>query len=312
MAKVNVEFFDSFDAIKPGEEKRSRKPPWLKVKAPGGHDYRDVANLVEDNNLNTVCQEAHCPNIGECWQNRTATFMLLGDTCTRSCRFCAVTKGRPESLDWDEPERCARAIQKLGLNHAVITSVNRDELPDGGAVIFALVIRKIRGYVPDCGIEVLTPDFEGNPYAVRSVVEARPDIFNHNLETVPRLYPRVRPKAKFHQSLEVLRWAKQWGDDGMLTKSGIMVGLGEEIEEVIDVMEDLRSVDCDIMTIGQYLRPSDWHLPIDRYVRPEEFAELKRIGLKMGFKHVESGALVRSSYHAHEQSAAAVADRSVA
>lgn len=312
MAKVNVELFDSFDPIEPGEDKRSRKPPWLKVKAPGGHNYRDVANLVQDNNLNTVCQEAHCPNIGECWQNRTATFMLLGDTCTRSCRFCAVTKGRPETLDWGEPERCARAIQTLGLNHAVITSVNRDELPDGGAVIFALVIRKIRDYVPDCGIEVLTPDFEGDPYAVRTVVEARPDIFNHNLETVPRLYPRVRPKAKFHQSLEVLRWAKEWGVGGMLTKSGIMVGIGEEIEEVIDVMEDLRSVDCDVMTIGQYLRPSDWHLPIDRYVRPQEFAELKRIGLEMGFKHVESGALVRSSYHAHEQSAAAVADRSIA
>lgn len=312
MASINVEFFDELPAITPDPDKRTRKPPWLKVKAPGGTNYRDVATLMRENNLNTVCEEAHCPNIGECWGHRTATFMLLGDICTRSCRFCAVTKGKPGQLDWEEPERCARAVETLGLKHAVITSVNRDELPDGGAVIFALVIRRIREYVPHCGIEVLTPDFEGNPYAVRSVVEARPDIFNHNLETVPRLYPRVRPKAKYHQSLQVLRWAKEWGDTDMLTKSGIMVGLGEEIEEVIDVMEDLRSIDCDIITIGQYLRPSDWHLPIARYVRPEEFAELKQIGHAMGFKHVESGALVRSSYHAHEQSAAAIADRSVA
>jgi lipoyl synthase len=298
---INVTIFDQ-PPIVPSTEQRGPKPPWLRVRAPGGSNYRDVMKLIEDNKLHTVCAEARCPNIGECWENRTATFMLLGDTCTRGCRFCAVTKGRPGGgLDWDEAERCARAIQTLGLRHAVVTSVNRDDQPDGGAVIFALMIRRVRDLCPTTAIEVLTPDFMGNEAAVRTVAEAGPDIFNHNTETVPRLYPRVRPKAKFKQSLRVLRRAKDLGPETMLTKSGIMVGLGETIDEVIEVMEALRSVDCDIMTIGQYLRPSPWHLPVQRYVRPEEFAEFKRLGLGMGFKHVESGPLVRSSYHAHEQ-----------
>ncbi|MDQ4077072.1 MAG: lipoyl synthase [Chloroflexota bacterium] len=298
---INVTVFDQSPII-PSQERRGPKPPWLKVRAPGGRSYREVFKLIEENSLHTVCAEAHCPNIGECWENRTATFMLLGDTCTRGCRFCAVTKGRPVAdLDWDEPERCAHAIQTLGLRHAVVTSVNRDDQPDGGAIIFALMIRRVRDLCPDTRIEVLTPDFMGDWKAVRTVAEAGPDIFNHNTETVPRLYSRVRPKAKFDQSLRVLRWAKEMGPEGMMTKSGIMVGLGESVEEVVEVMEALRSVDCDIMTIGQYLRPSPWHLPVVRYVRPEEFAEWKRIGLELGFKHVESGPLVRSSYHAHEQ-----------
>jgi lipoic acid synthetase len=299
--EINYKVFDQ-PAVVPAAEQRGRKPRWLKVKAPGGKNYREMVRLIKQNNLHTVCAEARCPNMGECWQNGTATFMLLGDTCTRGCRFCAVSKGRPAGgLDWDEPERCARAIQTLGLRHAVVTSVNRDEQPDGGAIIFALMIRRVRELSPHTAIEVLTPDFMGDAVAVRTVAEAGPNIFNHNTETVPRLYARVRPKAKFKQSMEVLRAAKLFGPPTMLTKSGIMVGLGERISEIIEVMQALRQVDCDIMTIGQYLRPSRWHLPVIRYVRPEEFAELKRIGLAMGFKHVESGALVRSSYHAHEQ-----------
>ncbi|MBA3530761.1 MAG: lipoyl synthase [Ardenticatenales bacterium] len=299
--ELNVTIFDQ-PPVLPSTETRGPKPPWLKVRAPGGSNYRDVSKLIEEHRLHTVCAEARCPNIGECWENRTATFMLLGDTCTRGCRFCAVTKGKPSAgIDWDEPERCARAIQTLGLRHAVITSVNRDDQPDGGAVIFALLIRRVRELGPETRIEVLTPDFMGNLSAVRTVAEAGPDIFNHNTETVPRLYPRVRPKAKFVQSMQVLRHAKQSGRPSMMTKSGIMVGLGETVEEVIQVMVSLREAECDIMTIGQYLRPSPWHLPVQRYVRPEEFAEFKRIGLGMGFRHVESGPLVRSSYHAHEQ-----------
>lgn len=298
---INVQIFDQ-PPLLPNGERRGPKPPWLRVRAPGGSNYRDVMRLVEEQGLHTVCSEARCPNIGECWENRTATFMLLGDTCTRGCRFCAVTKGRPSAgMDWDEPERCARAIQTLGLKHAVVTSVNRDDQPDGGAIVFALMIRRVRELCPDTAIEVLTPDFMGDARAVRTVAEAGPDIFNHNTETVPRLYPRVRPKARFPQSLAVLRYAGAIGPAGMLTKSGIMVGLGEEIAEVFEVMAALRDAGVDIMTIGQYLRPSPWHLPVARYVRPEEFAEFKRVGLEMGFRHVESGPLVRSSYHAHEQ-----------
>ena len=298
---INVTVFDQPPLV-PSTERKGAKPPWLRVRAPGGSGYRDVARLIEEHGLHTVCAEAQCPNIGECWNHGTATFMLLGDTCTRGCRFCAVSKGRPGAgLDWDEPERCARAIQTLGLRHAVVTSVNRDDQPDGGAVIFALMIERVRALSPETRVEVLTPDFMGNRDAVRTVVEARPHIFNHNTETVPRLYARVRPKAKFRQSMQVLQWAKELGAPDMMTKSGIMVGLGEQVEEVIEVMEALRAVDCDIMTIGQYLRPSPWHIPVQRYVRPEEFAEWKRIGLALGFRHVESGALVRSSYHAHEQ-----------
>ncbi len=299
--EINVTIFDQ-PPVLPSTEPRGPKPAWLKVRAPGGDRYREVARLIEEHQLHTVCAEARCPNIGECWQNGTATFMLLGDTCTRACRFCAVTKGRPTAgVDWDEPERCARAIQTLNLRHAVVTSVNRDDQPDGGAIIFALMIRRVRELAPTTAVEVLVPDFMGNMAAVRTVAEAGPDIFNHNTETVPRLYPRVRPKAKFPQSLEVLRRAKAMGPERMLTKSGIMLGLGETVEEVFEVMAALRSAECDIMTIGQYLRPSAWHLPVQRYVRPEEFAEFRRVGLEMGFKHVESGPLVRSSYHAHEQ-----------
>ena len=299
--QINTEIFNQ-PAVVPNTKRRGPKPRWLRVRAPGGDNYRDVSRLVEKYKLNTVCAEARCPNIGECWQNRTATFMLLGDTCTRGCRFCAVAKGRPTGgMDWDEPERCARAIQTLNLQHAVVTSVNRDDQPDGGAVIFALMIRRVRELSPTTAIEVLTPDFMGNAAAVRTVAEAGPNIFNHNTETVPRLYPRVRPKARLKQSMEVLRVAKRFGPPEMLTKSGIMIGLGETIDEILEVMRELRAVECDIMTIGQYLRPSLWHLPVVRYVRPDEFAELKRIGLAMGFKHVESGPLVRSSYHAHEQ-----------
>ena len=302
---INVTIFYQ-EPIVPSTERRGPKPPWLRVRAPGGQNYSAMTRLVEDMRLNTVCAEAQCPNIGECWENRTATFMLLGDTCTRGCRFCAVAKGRPKGgLDWDEPERCARAIQTLGLRHAVVTSVNRDDQPDGGAIIFAMMIERVRELCPETRIEVLTPDFMGNHDAVRTVAEAGPDIFNHNTETVPRLYPRVRPKAKFRQSMEVLRAAKAMGPAEMMTKSGIMVGLGEEPREVFEVMEALREVECDIMTIGQYLRPSPWHIPVTRFVRPEEFAEWKRVGLQMGFRHVESGPLVRSSYHAHEQTDAA-------
>ncbi len=298
---INLTIFDQ-PPILPNTERRAPKPSWLKVRAPGGANFRDVVKLIEDNRLHTVCAEAHCPNIGECWENRTATFMLLGDTCTRGCRFCAVSKGRPSGgLDWDEAERCAQAIQTLGLRHAVVTSVNRDDQPDGGAVIFALMIRRVRELCPQTRIEVLTPDFMGNRAAVRTVAEAAPDIFNHNTESVPRLYPRVRPKARFKQSMQVLRWARRSAPPAMMTKSGIMVGLGETVEEIFEVMQALREAECDIMTIGQYLRPSAWHLPVVRYVRPEEFAEFKRVGLAMGFRHVESGPLVRSSYHAHEQ-----------
>lgn len=302
---INVTLFEQ-DPIVPSVDRRGPKPSWLRVRAPGGKNYNEMTQLVSDMRLNTVCAEARCPNIGECWENRTATFMLLGDTCTRGCRFCAVAKGRPtQGLDWDEPERCAQAIRTLGLRHAVVTSVNRDDQPDGGAGIFALMIERVRDLSPGTRIEVLTPDFMGNLDAVRTVAEAGPDIFNHNTETVPRLYPRVRPKAKFRQSMGVLQAAKQMGPPEMMTKSGIMVGLGEEPREVFEVMEALREVECDIMTIGQYLRPSPWHIPVTRFVRPEEFAEWKRVGLQMGFKHVESGPLVRSSYHAHEQSDAA-------
>jgi lipoic acid synthetase len=309
---INVTIFDQPPVV-PSTDRRAPKPPWLKVRAPGGKNYLELTRLVEQNRLHTVCAEAHCPNIGECWENRTMTFMLLGDTCTRGCRFCAVTKGRPTGgLDWDEPERVAQTIQTLGLKHAVVTSVNRDDQPDGGAVIFAMMIQRVRELCPTTAIEVLTPDFMGNMNAVRTVVEAGPDIFNHNTESVPRLYPRVRPKAKFKQSMAVLKQAKAMGPDTMMTKSGIMVGLGETVQEVIEVMQSLREADCDIMTIGQYLRPTPWHVPVDRYVRPEEFVEFKRIGLELGFKHVESGALVRSSYHAHEQTNEARGDERLA
>ncbi len=277
-----------------------RKPSWLTVKWQQGENYRDLKGLMRGAGLHTVCEEAHCPNISECWENRTATFLILGDTCTRSCGFCAIKTGRPGALDRGEPERVARAIETLQLKHAVITSVNRDELADGGAEIFAELIRKTREYVPGCGIEVLIPDFKGVWWALQIVMDARPDILNHNIESVPRLYYIVRPQAKYERSLELLKHAKEMVPDG-LTKSGLMVGLGEEWEEVVQALRDLRDHDVDIITIGQYLRPSFRHLPVMRYYTPDEFKELKAIANGMGFKHVESGPLVRSSYHAHEQ-----------
>lgn len=280
-----------------------RKPPWLTVKWQQGENYRELKSLMRGLGLHTVCEEAHCPNISECWEHRTATFLILGDTCTRSCGFCAIKTGRPSVLDRQEPEKVARAIETMQLQHAVITSVNRDELADGGAEIFAEVIRRTREYVPECGIEVLIPDFKGVWWALQIVMDARPNILNHNIESVPRLYYIVRPQAKYERSLELLSTAKQMdptqGD--IYTKSGLMLGLGEEWDEVVQVLSDLRDHEVDIVTIGQYLRPSFRHLPVMKYYKPEEFKELKVIATQMGFKHVESGPLVRSSYHAHEQ-----------
>jgi lipoic acid synthetase len=278
----------------------TRRPDWLRVRLPGGPNYQELKGLMRGLELHTVCEEAHCPNIGECWEARTATFMILGDTCTRACGFCAVKTGRPLTLDLGEPVRVAEAIERMGLRHAVITSVNRDELEDGGAGIFAGTIRQVRKRSPECSIEVLIPDFMGSEAALAKVMRARPDILNHNIETVPRLYPQVRPKARYLRSLEVLQRAKRL-DATVFSKSGIMLGLGEEREEVLQVFRDLRAHDVEILTVGQYLRPSLNHLPIVRYVTPEEFADLKREALAMGFRHVESGPLVRSSYHAASQ-----------
>ena len=278
----------------------TRRPDWLRVRLPGGENYEELKGIMRGLELHTVCEEAHCPNIGECWNARTATFMILGDTCTRACGFCAVKTGRPLTLDLAEPGRVAEAVERMGLKHAVITSVNRDELEDGGASIFAGTIRQIRRRLPECGIEVLIPDFMGSDSALEKVMRARPDILNHNVETVPRLYPQVRPKARYERSLAVLRNAKRM-DATVFTKSGIMVGLGEERDEVLQVFCDMRAHEVEILTVGQYLRPSLNHLPIVRYWTPAEFAELKQEALKLGFRHVESGPLVRSSYHAASQ-----------
>ena len=278
----------------------ARKPPWLKVKAPGALNYLRLKALVKELSLHTVCEEAHCPNIGECWGAGTLTFMILGRVCTRNCGFCAVTFGKPPVYDPEEPERVAKAIGQLGLTHVVVTSVARDDLPDGGAAIFAQTIREIRGHDPKVGIEVLIPDFRGSRQALATVMDARPDILNHNIETVARLQRVVRPSARYERSLSVLQTAKELAG-GVLTKSGMMLGLGEAWEEIVQTMADLREVDCDILTIGQYLRPSLQHLPLVKYYAPEKFAELKRIGEEMGFRHVEAGPLVRSSYHAERQ-----------
>ncbi|MFQ5988577.1 MAG: lipoyl synthase [Candidatus Methylomirabilales bacterium] len=280
-----------------------RKPEWLKVRAPGGENFVRLKGLLRTLNLHTVCEEARCPNIGECFENLTATFMILGDICTRRCGFCAVTHGRPTGLDREEPCRVAEAVTVLGLEHAVITSVNRDDLPDGGAGIFAETIRMIRETSPGCTVEVLIPDFKGNWEALESVLRAKPDILNHNTETVPRLYRAVRPGAKYERSLELLERAKQF-DSSVLTKSGLMLGLGEEREELLATLRDLVHVGCDILTLGQYLRPSMDHLSVVRYVHPDEFRELKVIGEAIGFNHVEAGPLVRSSYHAGHQARA--------
>lgn len=277
-----------------------KKPEWLKVRLHHGEHYLELKRIMRGLDLHTVCEEAHCPNIYECWNQRTATFMILGDTCTRACRFCAVKWGRPTHLDHEEPKRVAEAARAMGLRHAVVTSVNRDELADGGAGIFAETIRALRAVLPDCGIEVLIPDFKGNWDALRAVLEAGPDILNHNVETVPRLFRRIQPWDSYEVSLELLRRSKAMAST-VLTKSGIMVGLGEHHDELADVMRDLVAVGLDIMTIGQYLPPSQRHAPLDRYYLPEEFAQLKQDGEALGIRHVESGPLVRSSYHAGEQ-----------
>jgi len=277
-----------------------RHYPWLKVKLPHGENYFELKQLVREKRLHTVCESASCPNIGECWNQKTATFMILGDICTRSCGFCDVKTGRPPGLDREEPGRVAEAVSILGLKHAVITSVNRDELPDGGAAIWAATLREVKALNPHCTVEALVPDFEGVEASLLAVLEAKPDILAHNTETVPRLYRTVRPQAKYPRSLELLQRAKQ---RGFVTKSGVMVGLGEEWEELRQVMHDLCAVRCDILTIGQYLQPSRRHLPVLRIYTPEEFQQLRQDGLTSGFRHVEAGPLVRSSYHAGEQKA---------
>lgn len=276
-----------------------KRPQWLKIRLPFGEGYNEVKQIVHENQLHTVCEEARCPNIGECWGRKTATFMILGDVCTRSCGFCAIKTGKPPSLDLNEPERVARAVQRMGLRHAVITSVNRDELADGGAAIFAETIRQIGIRSPACRVEVLIPDFKGDRSALGKVIEAKPDILNHNTETVPRLYRRVRPQGRYEWTLRILESAKRMG---MVTKSGLMLGIGESVEEVIRVMTDLAEIKVDILTLGQYLQPTKTHLPVHRFVHPDEFAFLRQEGCsKMGFRHVEAGPLVRSSYHADEQ-----------
>jgi lipoic acid synthetase len=276
---------------------RLERPPWLRAPAPAGENYRDLKGLIDRLRLHTVCESAACPNVGECWNHRTATFLILGNVCTRRCGFCAVEKGAPLPVDYDEPRRVAEAVEAMGLQFAVVTSVNRDDRPDGGAELFALVIRAIRQRLPGCGVEALTPDFQGSRAAVETVLEAAPSVFNHNLETVPRLYRQVRLGARYERSLGVLAHAARMAP-GIRTKSGLMLGLGETVEEVMQVLGDLRAQGVRILTLGQYLRPSPKHLPIVRYVPPEEFDELCRAAYGMGFAHVESGPLVRSSYHA--------------
>lgn len=287
-----------------GNSKQSTpKPRWLKVKLQMGGEFQEVQRMISDLSLHTICQEAHCPNIYECWSNRTATFMILGDVCTRRCGFCAVTKGVPIAIDPNEPRHVAEAVRKLNLQHTVITSVNRDELADGGAFHFAATIHTVRALNPQCRIEVLIPDFCGSEAALNTVLDARPDVLNHNTETVSRLYRRVRPNARYHWTMDLLASAARRRDQekrGMLTKSGVMLGLGESDEEIMEMMQDLRSVDCDILTLGQYLQPAPNRLRVEKFYTPDEFANFKRIGLEMGFRYVESGSFVRSSYHAHK------------
>jgi lipoic acid synthetase len=276
-----------------------KRPDWLRAPAPAGENYHDLKGLIERLRLHTVCESAACPNVGECWNHRTATFMILGNVCTRRCGFCAVQKGAPLPVDYDEPQRVAEAVAAMGLKFAVITSVNRDDREDGGAELFARTIQAIRERVPGCGVEVLIPDFQGSRPAVEIVMDARPDVLNHNTETVPRLYRQVRLGARYERSLDVLEWAKRVSPSTP-TKSGLMLGLGERPGEVLEVMRDLREHRVEILTLGQYLRPSPKHLPIVRYVTPQEFDEFRRAGCEMGFSHVESGPLVRSSYHASQ------------
>jgi lipoic acid synthetase len=294
---------------------RKPKPDWLRIRLGDPTNQNHVLKLIEGLNLHTVCQEARCPNIFECWSDRTATFMLAGDICTRHCGFCAVGKGKPGLLDIEEPRHVAEAVKHLNLAHAVITSVNRDDLPDGGAAHWAETIRQVRVLNPDCKVEVLIPDFNGDEAALHTVLDAEPDVLNHNTETIARLYKRVRPDANYIQTLTLLKRAAKRRDEegrGMLTKSGIMVGLGETFDEVVDLMKDLRAVSCDIMTIGQYLQPYERRLPVERYVTPEEFNRWRDIGMEMGFKHVESSPLTRSSYHARQQAETPRAEEPVA
>ncbi len=283
-----------------------RKPPWLKVKAPGGQNYAEVRRLMRELRLHTVCEEAHCPNVGECWNHRAATFMILGDVCTRNCAYCAVAHGTPPQYDPDEPVRLAEAVTAMKLEHVVITSVDRDDLPDGGAEIFAGCVQEIRNRLPNTSVEVLIPDFKGSDRALGVVLDAEPHILNHNLETVERLYPLVRPGGRYLRALRLLRRAKEI-KPGQLTKSGIICGMGEEWDELLGAMSALRSVDVDIITLGQYLRPSGSHLAVSRFYTPEEFDQLRSKGLEIGFKHVEAGPLVRSSYHAWDQAKQATA-----
>jgi lipoic acid synthetase len=281
-------------------DRRGSKPEWLKVRAPGSPEYQRLKHLMRGQALHTVCEEAHCPNIGECWHHGTATFMILGDVCTRACGYCAVAHGRPAEADAAEPARVASAAEAMQLRYAVVTSVDRDDLPDGGASVFAATVREIRRRIPACRIEVLIPDFKGHEAALRAVLDAEPDVLNHNIETVARLYRTARPGARYTRSLELLERSRRLAPH-VPTKSGLMVGLGEEWDEVVATLADLRAAGCGILTIGQYLSPSPAHLPIARYYHPDEFVMLKTLALAMGFGHVESGPLVRSSYHAHEQ-----------
>ncbi len=284
-------------------KQRTPKPSWLKIRLNTGGDFQEVQHLIDNLSLHTVCQEAKCPNIYECWSNRTATFMIAGDVCTRRCGFCAVSKGKPKPLDPAEPVHVAEAVQQLNLQHAVITAVNRDEMPDGGAHHFAATIRAVRALNPACRIEVLIPDFQGDEAALNAVLDAQPDVLNHNTETVPQLYRRVRPQGRYDWTLELLTRAarrRETEGRGMLTKSGVMLGLGESDEQIIQTMRDLREVDCDILTLGQYLQPAPHRLPVEKFYTPDEFAAFKQIGLELGFRYVKSGPLVRSSYHAHQ------------
>ncbi len=288
---------------RPGTDSPERKPPWLKVRAPGGRNYAEIRRLMRELRLHPVCEEARCPNVGECWEHRAATFMILGDVCTRNCAYCAVAHGTPAEYDPDEPARLAEAVAQIGLEHVVITSVDRDDLPNGGAEIFAGCVVEIRKRLPEISIEVLIPDFKGNWKALADVVDGRPDVLNHNMESIARLYNQVRPQAKYERSLELLARVKHH-DPTMRTKSGLMVGLGETTDELLGTMRDLRRSACDLLTLGQYLCPSPLHLPVQRFYHPDEFVLLKREGEAMGFIQVEAGPLVRSSYHAAAQEAA--------
>jgi lipoyl synthase len=278
----------------------ARKPAWLKVKAPGGQTYAQVRRVMRDLQLHTVCEEAHCPNVGECWEHRAATFMILGDVCTRNCAYCAIAHGTPRPADPEEPRRLAEAAATMGLRYLVVTSVDRDDLPNGGAEQFAAVVTETKLRLPGASVELLIPDFKGSERALRIVVDAKPDVLNHNLETVRRLYRLARPGGRYDRALELLARARAM-DPGLTTKSGVMVGLGETWDELVTALRDLRGADVDLLTIGQYLRPSAAHLPVARFYTPEEFAELARVGRELGYRHVESGPLVRSSYHAWEQ-----------